>query len=321
MPNKAKPFVKWVGGKKQLLSALESLLPANFAEISDVTYIEPFVGGGAMFFFMLQKFPNIKSAVINDLNSSLINAYQTIKDTPTFLVEELQKIKTEYDSIKKESDRKTFYLNIRTRFNRENLSAIENSVYFIFLNHTCFNGLYRVNSKGEYNVPFGKYRNPSIYDAETIYADSELLQRATLLNGDFEQIEKYVTPHTFVYFDPPYRPLTETSSFNSYAKEKFDDREQIRLRNFFRRLSDRQCLLMLSNADCKGADPHDTFLDDLYKDFYIERVYATRMVNANPDKRGFLTELLIRNYTTLRTDNKFISQHHSYEQSAYRKRI
>ena len=170
-------------------------------------------------------------------------------------------------------------------------------MYLIFLNKTCFNGLYRVNSKGEFNVPFGKYKNPTICDAKTIYADSELLQKVEIRCGDFEETEQYISENTFIYFDPPYRPLDATSSFNSYAKEAFNDEEQIRLKRYFDRLSEKRCLMMLSNSDCKGRNPEDTFFDDLYKDYIIERVYASRSVNANPEKRGKLTELLIRNYT------------------------
>lgn len=288
--------MKWVGGKGQLLSTLETLLPHNFTQMEEVTYIEPFIGGGAMLFFMLQKFGNIKKAVINDLNPDLVKAYTIIKQTPETLILNLQKIQEEYWSITDEEKRKEFYLSMRKRFNARELSDVDNTVLLLFLNRTCFNGLYRVNSKGEFNVPFGKYKKPTICDADTIYADSELLQKVEIISGDFETTEQFVTDNTFIYFDPPYRPLDTTSSFNSYAKEAFNDEEQIRLKKYFDRLSDKECLLMLSNSDCKGRNPNDTFFDDLYKDYIIERVYATRSVNSNPEKRGKLTELLIRNY-------------------------
>ena len=206
-------------------------------------------------------------------------------------------IQKEYLNITEEEERKEFYLNARKHFNNGNLSNVESTMYLIFLNKTCFNGLYRVNSKGEFNVPFGKYKNPTICDAKTIYADSELLQKVEIRCGDFEETEQYISENTFIYFDPPYRPLDATSSFNSYAKEAFNDEEQIRLKRYFDRLSEKRCLMMLSNSDCKGRNPEDTFFDDLYKDYIIERVYASRSVNANPEKRGKLTELLIRNYT------------------------
>ncbi|MEG2573811.1 MAG: DNA adenine methylase, partial [Bacteroides sp.] len=282
----AKPFIKWVGGKGQLISTFETLLPCNFSKIKDVTYIEPFVGGGAMFFYMLQRFPNIKKAIINDVNPNLVKAYSVVRDTPEALIQALSEIQKEYLSISEEDKRKEFYLCVRKRFNEECLSDVENTMLFIFLNRTCFNGLYRVNSKGKFNVPSGKYKNPLLCDVNTIYADSKLLQKVEIMNGDFEQIEQYVTDNTFVYFDPPYRPLDATSSFNSYAKESFNDSEQIRLKKFFDKLTSKQCLMMLSNSDCRGRNSEDVFFDELYKDYIIERVYASRSVNANPEKRG-----------------------------------
>lgn len=320
----AKPFVKWVGGKGQLINTLDTLLPSNFSRLEDVTYIEPFIGGGAMLFFMLQKYSNIKKAVINDVNPNLIKAYITIKERPESLVIALGKIQNEYLCIEEEEKRKEFFLNVRKRFNVGNLSDIDNTMYFIFLNRTCFNGLYRVNSKGEFNVPCGKYKNPKICDADTIYADSELLQRIDIISGDFEQTEQYISDNTFVYFDPPYRPLDATSSFNSYAKEAFNDEEQIRLKRYFDRLTSKHCLMMLSNSDCRGRNPEDTFFDDLYNDYIIERVFASRSVNANPLKRGKLTELLIRNYKkTQKTSPQFYLSINTniHEQSTYRRTI
>lgn len=292
---KAKPFIKWVGGKGQLLSTFETLLPKDFSLIDNVTYIEPFVGGGAMLFYMLRTYPNIKRAIINDINPNLVKAYKTVKEKPEQLIKELTKIEEKYLSINEEEKRKEFYLNIRESFNEESLSDIVNTSYFIFLNKTCFNGLYRVNSKGKFNVPFGKYSNPTICDEETIRIDSELLQKVEIINCDFEQTEKYICGNTFVYFDPPYRPLNTTSSFNSYAKEEFNDNEQIRLKNYFDRLNP-NCMMMLSNSDCSAINPENTFFDDLYKDYIIERVFASRAVNANSKKRGKIPELLIRNF-------------------------
>lgn len=165
------------------------------------------------------------------------------------------------------------------------------------MNRTCFNGLYRENSKGKFNVPFGRYANPTICDAETIRSDSELLQQVEILHGDYTQVENYIDgSNTFIYFDPPYRPLNATSSFNSYVKEPFNDEEQRRLEKFFARMSDEGCLLMLSNSDCSAKNPEDRFFEDLYSNFFIERVWAKRGINANASKRGKLTELLIHNY-------------------------
>lgn len=293
---KAKPFVKWVGGKGQLISEIDFLLPENFSEINSVTYIEPFIGGGALLFHMLQKYPNIKSAIINDINPVLIAAYRVVRNSPESLIDSLRTLQSEYIGIESEAERKEYYLNIRRLFNSEGLSDMGKTVYFIFLNKTCFNGLYRVNSKGQFNVPFGKYANPKICDEETIRADSELLQKVEIINGDFEDTAKYIKNDTFVYFDPPYRPLSKTSSFNTYTKDGFGDEQQIRLKKYFDKLHFRNCWLMLSNSDGKSFNENDTFFDDLYMDYNIERIYASRAINSAGDKRGKIAELIIRNY-------------------------
>ncbi len=293
---KAKPFLKWAGGKTQLLPTIDSFLPDSFRREKDITYIEPFVGGGAMLFFMLQKYPNIKKAIINDINPHLVKTYTTIRDNPYSLIDTLTELQESFRTVGDFEAQKELYLNIRSRFNQESLTDIEESAYMIFLNRTCFNGLYRENSKGGFNVPFGRYSNPTICDESLILADSELLQKVEILNGDFARTGDYVDGYTFFYFDPPYRPLDATSSFNSYVKEAFDDNEQIRLKDFYSSLSLEGCREMLSNSDCKGRNAEDVFFDELYKDFFIERVYAKRNINANASKRGTLTELLIRNY-------------------------
>ncbi|MDD3480544.1 MAG: DNA adenine methylase [Paludibacteraceae bacterium] len=293
MQNKAKPFVKWVGGKSQLISAIEQILPKNFSK-SKITYIEPFVGGGAVFFWIMQNYPNINRAIINDINPDLTTTYRTIKNDPQKLILLLRDIQNKYLPLNEEK-RKEYYLTMRKRFNAKQLDDIENSALFIFLNKTCFNGLYRVNSKGLFNVPFGRYKNPKICDEETILADSEILQRAEILTLDFEQTLQYADPHCFFYLDPPYKPLSRTSSFNSYTKENFDDSEQIRLARFCTTLEVLGHHFILSNSDLKGKNPDDDFFDKLYANFNIKQVYATRMVNAKADKRGKLTELLITN--------------------------
>lgn len=296
----AKPFIKWVGGKSQLLQQLERLLPPEIYEI-EFTYIEPFVGGGAMLFFMLQNFPNIKRAVINDINSNLTGAYKAIKDEPKKLIYSLKNIEQKYSSITEYEAQRSFYLEMRKSFNEDELTNIEKSALLIFLNRTCFNGLYRENAKGKFNVPFGRYVNPTICNEEVIYADSELLNRfeVQILNGDFKETAKHIDAfrQNFFYFDPPYRPLSLTSSFNSYVKEEFNDDKQRELATFCRMLSNKENIKwMLSNSDCSAKNPEDTFFEEIYKGFDIQRVYASRMVNANASKRGKLTELLIRNY-------------------------
>ncbi|MCM1337279.1 MAG: DNA adenine methylase [Candidatus Amulumruptor caecigallinarius] len=295
--DKAKPFLKWAGGKSQLLNTIDTLLPRDFNRRHNVTYIEPFVGGGAMLFHMLKSYPNISKAIINDINNNLVITYRVIRDLPIELIESLSQLQASYRALSGQDQQKEFYLDIRTSFNSDNLSDIEVAAYMIFLNHTCFNGLYRENSKGEFNVPFGRYANPVICDKAVLLADSELLQRVEILHGDYSQIYEYADSNTFVYFDPPYRPLDATSSFNTYVKEPFGDAEQIRLKEFYERLSAKGCTTMLSNSDCKGRNPDDCFFDNLYMAYNIKRVLAKRSINANPNKRGFLTELLILNYT------------------------
>lgn len=296
MKMNAKPFLKWVGGKGQLLSQLEAALPKSLYN-NEFTYIEPFVGGGAMLFFMLQRFSNIKRVVINDINTNLTEAYKNVKYKPRELVLKLKDIEREYLSITTENGKKDFYLKMRLSFNNYNLSNIDKTTLLLFLNRTCFNGLYRENSKGEFNVPFGRYSNPTICNEDVIYADSELLNQynVEIMNGDFEVISNDDNL-TFYYFDPPYRPLSETSNFNSYVKGNFDDNEQKRLAYFCQQLSQKDnCLWMLSNSDCSSKNPDDLFFENLYYNFNIMRVYASRSVNADATKRGKLSELLITN--------------------------
>ena len=293
---KAKPFIKWVGGKSQLIEQLNAQLPADFDSLENVTYIEPFVGGGAMLFYMLQHYPNINHAIINDINSDLTTCYRTVRDNPNELIASLQDIENTYLSLNTEEARKEFFMVVRNRYNEKNLDPIENTTKFFFLNKTCFNGLYRVNKKGLFNVPFGRYSNPTICNPETILKDSELLQRVEILNGDFEETFKYAQGNTLFYFDPPYRPLSDTSSFNNYAKEDFNDDEQIRLKKYCDRINDAGFKFMLSNSDSKNVNGEDNFFDVLYAAYQIERVLASRSINSNPNKRGELTEILVRNY-------------------------
>ena len=293
---KAKPFIKWVGGKSQLIDQLDMQLPADFGNWENATYIEPFVGGGAMLFYMLQRYPNIEHAVINDINPDLVTCYRTVRDNPKQLIESLADIEMAYLALETEERRKDFFMAVRERYNEKNLDPIENTTKFFFLNRTCFNGLYRVNKKGLFNVPFGKYSNPTICDPETILKDSELLQRVEILNGDFEATFEHAQGNSLFYFDPPYRPLSDTSSFNDYAKESFNDDAQIRLKVYCDRINEAGFHFMLSNSDCKGKNENDNFFDVLYGAYQIERVWASRSINSNPAKRGKLTEILVHNY-------------------------
>lgn len=298
MPDKreknAKPFVKWVGGKTQLLDKINNLLPSDLAQRKDVVYVEPFVGGGAVLFWILQQFPNIGKAVINDINPRLIATYRAVKEQPEELIARLRELQSEYEVLTEEG-RKAYYLEKRQHYNFSLLSGIETAALFIFLNRTCFNGLYRVNSKGQFNVPHGKYAHPKICDEDTIRADSLILQKVDILCGDFAETAVYAAAGTLFYFDPPYKPISRTSSFNSYAKEDFDDNEQIRLCSFCHEITQEEAAFILSNSDVKGESGQEGFFDEIYKRYTIRRVMASRMVNANPEKRGKLSELLITN--------------------------
>jgi DNA adenine methylase len=226
----AKPFLKWAGGKTQLINEIERNLPRKIVD-NEFVYVEPFVGSGAVLFWMLNNFPKLKKAIINDINEDLINTYITIKSTPLELISILEVLQEEYHFLENVPDKKKeYYCHKRDLFNERKQGQIEHSALFIFLNRTCFNGLYRVNRKNEFNVPIGSYKKPTICDASNLLAVSEALQKVELLYGDFEQTLSHAGLNTLFYFDPPYKPLSETSSFNSYAKDEFNDGEQIRLK-------------------------------------------------------------------------------------------
>jgi len=291
----AKPFLKWAGGKTQLINDIEKILPKNIIN-TNFTYIEPFVGSGAVLFWMLYNFPNLKKAVINDINEDLINTYKTIANKPKQLISILDIFQKEFHALDgSEENKKLYYYEKRELFNSRKEQKVTQSALFIFLNRTCFNGLYRVNRKNEFNVPIGSYKKPTICDKENILAVSKALQKVEILCGDFEQTLEYADKNSLFYFDPPYKPLNETSSFNSYAKDEFNDNEQIRLRDFCNKLDILNHTWILSNSDVKGKNKNDNFFDDLYSDFIIQRVEVKRSINANPEKRGKLTELLITN--------------------------
>lgn len=290
----ARPFIKWVGGKTQLLDDIKKILPRDLSRRDEMTYIEPFVGGGAVLFWILQEYPNITRAIINDINAELICTYRVIKHDVENLIFELNRLQNEYLPLN-EVDRKEYFLVQRERFNERDTSEVETAALFIFLNRTCFNGLYRVNSKGKFNVPHGRYANPKICDEETLRADSAVLQRVEILCGDFAQTGKYAHDNVLFYFDPPYRPLTDTSAFTSYAKEGFDDAEQIRLRDFCALIAKQKSLFVASNSDPLNVDNEDDFFDHLYKMFSIKRVSAARMINSKGNGRGAISEIMISN--------------------------
>ncbi|MFV0224284.1 DNA adenine methylase [Empedobacter falsenii] len=292
----AKPFLKWAGGKTQLLENIEKRLPSNFLE-KRVTFFEPFLGSGAVLFWAINKFPNIDKFVVNDINSDLINTYNVIKNNHLDLITELLTLQNEFHSFEHESEEKKLYFyHKRELYNTRSESDIVRASLFIFLNRTCFNGLYRVNSKGGFNVPMGSYKTPLICDAENLINVNKALQKVVILNGDYQEVYKHRGDNNFFYFDPPYKPLSESSSFNSYAKDEFNDNAQIRLKEFTDKLHKNEDNWMLSNSDVKGADENNNFFDDLYHDYNIQRVFARRNINSKSEKRGKLTELLITNY-------------------------
>jgi DNA adenine methylase len=291
----AKPFLKWAGGKTQLINDIEKALPYDISK-DKFTYIEPFVGSGAVLFWMLNNFPKLQKAIINDINEDLINTYKTIASKPKELISILQILQNEFHGLEgQDEEKKEYYYSKRELYNTRKEEQSGQAALFIFLNRTCFNGLYRVNRKNEYNVPMGSYKRPTICDKENILAVSQALQKVEILCGDYEKTLNHADNNTLFYFDPPYKPLSETSSFNSYAKDEFNDTEQIRLRDFCNKLDTLGHTWILSNSDVKGKDINDNFFDDLYSDFKIERVNAKRSINANPEKRGLLKELLITN--------------------------
>jgi DNA adenine methylase len=295
----AKPFVKWAGGKRNLLSQLETLLPSYFDSIKDVTYIEPFVGGGAMFFHMLLKHKNIHKAVINDINPDLIRCYQLIKDNPQELINRLELLDYNYNHFDIHDKRELYYA-YRDQYNQENINKDERAALFIFLNHTCFNGLYRVNSLGKFNVPHGRYKQPIICNYELIMEDHVLLNSIDVVirePGNYELISRHLSKNSqnFIYLDPPYRPLLNESNFKSYFNCPFGDKQQKELKRFCDKLSARDCMIMLSNSDSKNNDG-SSFFEELYESYTIHRILAPRFINAISTKREKLFEVVITNY-------------------------
>ena len=274
-----KPFTKWTGGKRQLLPELLSLMPDSFKR-----YYEPFIGGGALFFELAPA-----RATINDFNSELTNTYIQIRDNLDELIEVLE--------LHNKNNSKEYYLDLRStdRDGRiEKMSGAHKAARLIYMLRVNFNGLYRVNSKNQFNVPYGKYKNPKILDRDLLTSISEYFKNfdVEILNLDFERAVEGVEKGDFVYFDPPYAPVSATSAFTAYTHEGFGTDEQIRLRDLFVELGERGAKVMLSNSDV-GA------IHDLYQDIpgvNISVVGATRMINSNPNKRGKINELIIRNY-------------------------
>ncbi len=266
------PIVKWVGGKRQLMFELLKNMPQCYNR-----YFEPFIGGGALFFELQPE-----NAYISDMNEELINLYSVVRDSVDELIEDLNKHEVS----------KEYFLKIRNldrTVEYSKLSNVERASRFIYLNRTCFNGMYRVNSKGEFNVPFGNYKNPRIIDENNLLNCSELLKNTEIKCADFSEILNKVQKGDFVYFDPPYVPLNETSNFTSYTKDGFDIDMQFKLRDVCNELDSMGVKFMLSNSDTK-------LVNELYANYEIKKVFASRQINANADGRGKITEVLVKNY-------------------------
>ncbi|MGP1410755.1 MAG: DNA adenine methylase [Peptoanaerobacter stomatis] len=294
--NTVKPFLKWAGGKNQLLNEIEKYYPF---ENGIKKYAEPFVGGGAVLFDILNKY-DLEEIYINDINEELINTYIMIREHIDELIQKLFIMQDEFIHIEN-SDRKMYYGKKREKFNFLKLNNsieddIEKAAIMIFLNKTCFNGLYRVNKKGFFNVPMGDYKNPMICDEDNLRLASEKLNNIKIESGDYRKSEKFIDKNTFVYIDPPYRPLTRNSGFTAYSQTNFDDKQQIRLSEFINFISKNGAKVLLSNSDPKNIDEKDDFFDNIYSKYKIRRVEATRMINSKASARGKIKELLISNY-------------------------
>jgi len=295
----ARPFLKWAGGKRQLLSEIESRLPPDISECK--TYVEPFLGGGSVLFRLLEKF-EFESVLVSDLNPELILCYQAIRDDYATVAASLGSLSKAYP-VDKEGQ-KEYYYNARHEWNSgvgnstelEGPAKAERAALTIFLNKTCFNGLFRVNKKGLFNVPCNYTKRPSFPSEEDLLEVNLALQGVQIEVAGFKQCEHLVGDDTFVYFDPPYRPLSDTSAFVSYSTADFDDDDQRDLGALFRRLDSTGARLLLSNSDPKNSDSDDNFFDELYYGFTIDRIMARRSINSVGEGRGEITEIMVRNY-------------------------
>lgn len=291
---KCKPFLKWAGGKGQLIEEIEKFYPFN-DKINK--YAEPFVGGGAILFDILNKY-DLKNIYISDVNKELLNCYTVIKENVNLLINLLKEIEIEFLE-KIQEERKIYYYSKREEFNflkkELNKNEVKLAALMIFLNRTCFNGLYRVNKKGDFNVPMGNYKMPKICDEENLLNISIKLQKVNIVYGDYTKSYNFIDENTFVYFDPPYRPLNKTSSFTSYTEFSFEDKEQKELSEYFELLNKKNAKLLLSNSDPKNENINDDFFDELYKKFYIKRVSSQRVINSKGTNRGKITEILVSN--------------------------
>ena len=299
----ARPFLKWAGGKGQLLDKFQELYPKQLKENKIKNFYEPFLGSGAVFFDIAQKY-EIENAYLYDINEELVLTYKVIQNDVSKLTDFLYRYQKSYLKLDK-TKRQEFFYDQRTNYNLQRFNIdydkysenwFPRAAQLIFLNKTCFNGLYRVNSKGEFNSPAGDYDNPTICDEQNLLAVNKVLQIAEIRKADFKEIITDLKSNSFVYFDPPYRPISKTASFKAYSKHGFEDNEQIQLSKLFKFIHEEGSSVMLSNSDPKNLDPNDNFFDEIYNDFNIVRVPARRMINSNAAKRGTINEIVVTNY-------------------------
>ena len=293
-----KPILKWAGGKTQLLDEISHAYPTGFGE-SIRRYAEPFVGGGAVLLDILSKY-DLDAVYISDVNAELINMYMVVRDSADDLISLLSGYQAEYLALDKDG-KKQYYYQKRDDFNSliangKSKSGILSAALFIFLNRTCFNGLYRANKNGLFNVPKGEQKNPLICNEENLRAVSAALTKVQIVCGDYSAAKTFIDKNTLVYLDPPYRPLKGRDSFISYTETEFDDSCQRALAGFIEEISAKGAYVILSNSDPKNVDQEDDFFEDLYTDYDIQRINAKRKINRNADHRGYITELLIKNY-------------------------
>ena len=299
----ARPFLKWAGGKGQLLDKFQELYPKQLKENKIKNFYEPFLGSGAVFFDIAQKY-EIENAYLYDINEELVLTYKVIQNDVSKLTDFLYRYQKSYLKLDK-TKRQEFFYDQRSNYNLQRFNIdydkysenwFPRAAQLIFLNKTCFNGLYRVNSKGEFNSPAGDYDNPTICDEQNLLAVNKVLQIAEIRKADFKEIITDLKSNSFVYFDPPYRPISKTASFKAYSKHGFEDNEQIQLSKLFKFIHEEGSSVMLSNSDPKNLDPNDNFFDEIYNDFNIFRVPARRMINSNAAKRGTINEIVVTNY-------------------------
>lgn len=304
---RAKPFLKWAGGKTQLLDQFKKYFPKELEAGQINNYYEPFLGSGAIFFYVMQNYP-IKEAFLNELNTEIYLCYTAIQENVEGVIEQLKRYQRRYRTLN-QNKKSFFYYEKRNEYNEgkrkishQNYDTnwVKRAALTILLNRTCYNGLYRVNSAGDFNVPFGNYPNPAICDEDNLRAVNKVMKNVTITNDDFSIVKKKIKDNSFIYFDPPYRPLNKTSSFRSYSANDFNDNEQRRLASLVKEIHENRKMvkLMLSNSDPKNVNNNDHFFENIFSEpyFNIFRLKARRMINCKPEKRGEINEILVTNY-------------------------